>query len=140
MVSREYTETVKSNLGSFPLKHGPVTNVLSVSARTSDGGYFLDYGKYFGKTDWTNVEVNHCVMHVHNGVSFLILPTSLFGTQYEEANIVYEAGVEQFPTDVMQAVDTMYKLLLTGEISQWNLFLPADVLDVIEKYRKGAVW
>jgi hypothetical protein len=137
MASREYEEIVRISPVGFPLKNIPVVKIISVYGKTSQSGIF-EYGKFFGSTDWIELDTNDIVVHTKDDLISLSLPPSLFGTPYEEAKIKYVAGIAETPHDVEEVILEIARLLNAGEIDEWRCFLPVEILDVIEKYRKGA--
>jgi hypothetical protein len=137
LLETEHTETLKYMPGGVSIKNVPVHSLVRIRARTSDGGhYFFDYGRHFGSTDWIEIDPTHVLLFKTSQFASVTLPPSIFGTPYEEVEIIYRAGLKEAPVQVQHAIVQIAKMLVNGEIDEWHCFLPDEVLDVIESYRK----
>lgn len=135
LVTGTYTQREnRAHLG-IKLKHSPFVRLTSVRATTSN----WVFGHAFGNMDWVDIDPSHVGIHTRGTQAVLALPPTLFGTEYEDAEVTYEAGLQDVPQDVQDAVREIATLLEKGEISEWNCILPVHVIDVIQQYRKESI-
>lgn len=113
------------------LKISPVQEIISVKAKAKHL-----HSRFFGSTDWVNIDHGHFVIHKQEDKVAISLPPTLFGTEYSQAIVTYKAGLKIVPDDVTTALNEIASLLENGSITEWNCMLPVSVLDVIHRYRK----
>lgn len=130
-----YTAVVVYSERGAILNSTNVSSIISVRARASEWGYV----QYFGNTNWIDISMEHVVIHDKDGRPHLVLPPTMFGTDYSEIEVTYVAGYERIPDDIIFAIREIEQLLGDGTITEWNCILPVTVLDVINKYRKEVI-
>lgn len=135
LIETEYTERSQYELGGYIVKHTPFVRLINVRALT-DG---WEYVNYFGKTSWSVVPLNVVTTHKKDVRALIELPPSIYGSLYTEIEVTYTAGLKEAPDDVKDALSQMASLLKSGDITEWRVILPNDVLDVIHRYRKEVV-
>jgi hypothetical protein len=130
-----YTKTLKYDLDGALIRNDKVVEILSIRAKTSN---WL-YQNYFGSTEWFDISLEDVVIHERDGYLYVNLPPTLFDTTYSEVEITYIAGHERVPSDMVDAIQHIERLLIEGTITEWNCILPINVIDVINKYRKEGI-
>lgn len=130
---KEHTETIKRREFGFELKHNPFISLISVQARTDEWGY---QGVSLGQSVWVDIPTEHIHLYNRSSVKYLVLPPTLFGTEYSEVRVTYKAGLSTIPESLQKALETVEHLVDTGEINAWNCLLPNNVLEVIDSFRK----
>lgn len=128
-----YQERVHFSPGmGFPLAHTPVIRVIKVKARARN----WEYGHILGHFGWVEIDPQQAMVSQKPGAAVITLPPTLFGDVYDEAVIEYEAGLEEIPQDALDAIHEIARLIMKGDMDEWNNTIPAHLVDVIEKYRK----
>lgn len=130
---KEHTEIIKRREFGFELKYSPFTTLISVQARTDEWGY---PGLNLGQSVWHDIPIDQVHIYNRDSIKFLVLPPTLFGTEYSEAKVTYKAGLTEIPKPLQEVMETVENLVDTGEINAWNCQLPNDVLEVIDSFRK----
>lgn len=133
---RTYTDSgpYNKNTNFFQLTHKPLVQIRSIKARAKN--WF--YSDIIGEASFVNIPVQDVVTHRKDERSAITLPTSIYGTPYDEIEVEYTAGLTELPEDLQHAVKEVARLLESGQIDDWNCILPIDIIDTIDKYRKEA--
>jgi hypothetical protein len=129
-------EVLRNHVRGVVLTHSPVVELLSFEGRTDNGGFFFNYKEIFGTTEWQTIDSSHVHISDYRNKKAVTFPPSIFGTPYTEVRVTYLSGISTLPEDVQTSIKQIAELLQSGEITMWNAFLPVEILDVIEKYRK----
>jgi hypothetical protein len=124
-----------SNDHGVVIRNDKVVEILDVKAKATE----WVYENFFGGTGWSQIDLSHIVISEKDGVVYVTLPPTLFGTSYSDVEITYTAGHERIPDDIIYAITEINRLLEDGTISEWNCTLPVPVLEVIEKYKKEVI-
>jgi hypothetical protein len=135
-----YHLNLKTYINIFPysdengavIRNDKVVDILTIRAKANQ----WMFEKYFGETQWTDIDLNHVVTHEKDGFTYVSIPPTVFGTSYSDVEITYLAGHERIPDDIIDAILEIDRLLEDGTISEWNCTLPVPVLETIEKYKK----
>lgn len=130
---KEHTEIIKKREFGFELKYSPFTSLMSVQARTDEWGY---QGASLGQSVWMDIPLDQIQVYQRNSHTFLVLPPTLFGTEYSEIQATYKAGLTEIPEPLQKVLETVDHLVDTGEINAWNCQLPNEILEVIDSFRK----
>lgn len=121
-----------SNENGCVIRDDKVVEILSIRAKSDD----WVFDEFFGETSWLDIDMNHVVIHEKNGVTYVNLPPTLFGTSYSEVEVTYIAGHQRIPEDIISTILEINRLLEDETISEWNRTLPVHVLEIVEKYKK----
>lgn len=132
LATQEYDEriTIIANIGRLTCT--PVVEITRVEARCKNWEFASD----FGPTEWREIALHD----VQERGGRIKLPFPLLGDSYDEARVVYQAGLVDVPTDVEAVVSEIASLVRGRKITEWSGMqsLSDHAQETIVRYRGGA--
>jgi hypothetical protein len=109
LAATEYDEHVKLDSNVGRLNHRPIVAIKSIKAKINAGVVF----------PWA-MDSDISLSDVRESGGNVLLPSSLFGVNYDEAHIRYVAGFESTPDDVEACVLEIARLIRERTLDEWS--------------------
>lgn len=113
VIEDRYVDEAKVIRNSCRLSNVPVNRIESIQAKCER----YDLAPLMGETDWIDVSLDDVLWSLEGR---LLLPSSVYGSPYTSARIVYYAGLAYVTGDIIRCVDEIASLIDAGLIDEWS--------------------